>query len=188
MKKRQIIVNREFQFSMAFSFAALSALIMTFVIIILAALLMSNNSKLRNISLNQQQLADSQTEIFKTLIGIAGAKDIKKLHISASPVKRDNEKNRALISNNNLMIQDITLMNNRIIAMLIISAVIQSVIIFYIMLKRSHRISGPLFLLNRYIDEIKKGSYPEIRPLRANDDFHELFDNFREMVDILKRR
>jgi len=181
MKKRQIIVNREFQFSMAFSFAALSALIMTFVIIILAALLMSNNSKLRNISLNQQQLADSQTEIFKTLIGIAGAKDIKKLHISASPVKRDNEKNRALISNNNLM-------NNRIIAMLIISAVIQSVIIFYIMLKRSHRISGPLFLLNRYIDEIKKGSYPEIRPLRANDDFHELFDNFREMVDILKRR
>lgn len=188
MKKRQIIVNRKFQFSMAFSFAALSALIMTVVIIILAALLISNNSKLRDISLNQQQLADSQTEIFKTLIGIAAAEDIKKLHISTSAVKLDNEKNQELIRHNNAMIQDITLMNNRIIALLIISAVLQSVIIFYIMLKRSHRISGPLFLLNRYIDEMKIGEFPEIRPLRANDDFHELFDNFRELVDELKQK
>lgn len=188
MKKRQIIVNRKFQFSMAFSFAALSALIMTVVIIILAALLISNNSKLRDISLNQQQLADSQTEIFKTLIGIAAAEDIKKLHISTSAVKLDNEKNQELIRHNNAMIQDITLMNNRIIALLIISAVLQSVIIFYIMLKRSHRISGPLFLLNRYIDEMKRGEFPEIRPLRANDDFHDLFDNFRELVDELKQK
>jgi len=188
MKKRQIIVNRKFQFSMAFSFAALSALIMTVVIIILAALLISNNSKLRDISLNQQQLADSQTEIFKTLIGIAAAEDIKKLHISTSAVKLDNEKNQELIRHNNAMIQDITLMNNRIIALLIISAVLQSVIIFYIMLKRSHRISGPLFLLNRYIDEMKRGEFPEIRPLRANDDFHELFDNFRELADELKQK
>ncbi len=188
MKKRQIIVNRKFQFSMAFSFAALSALIMTVVIIILAALLISNNSKLRDISLNQQQLADSQTEIFKTLIGIAAAEDIKKLHISTSAVKLDNEKNQELIRHNNAMIQDITLMNNRIIALLIISAVLQSVIIFYIMLKRSHRISGPLFLLNRYIDEMKRGEFPEIRPLRANDDFHDLFDNFRELVDSLKQK
>jgi len=188
MKKRQIIVNRKFQFSMAFSFAALSALIMTVVIIILAALLISNNSKLRDISLNQQQLADSQTEIFKTLIGIAAADDIKKLHISTSAVKLDNEKNQELIRHNNAMIQDITLMNNRIIALLIISAVLQSVIIFYIMLKRSHRISGPLFLLNRYIDEMKRGEFPEIRPLRANDDFHDLFDNFRELADELKQK
>lgn len=173
---------------MAFSFAALSALIMTVVIIILAALLISNNSKLRDISLNQQQLADSQTEIFKTLIGIAAAEDIKKLHISTSAVKLDNEKNQELIRHNNAMIQDITLMNNRIIALLIISAVLQSVIIFYIMLKRSHRISGPLFLLNRYIDEMKRGEFPEIRPLRANDDFHDLFDNFRELVDSLKQK
>lgn len=188
MKKRQIIVNRKFQFSMAFSFAALSALIMTIVIIILAALLMSNNTKLQNISLNQQQLADSQTEIFKTLIGIAGAEDIKKLHISTSLVKRDNVNNQELIKLNNSMIQDITLMNSRIVLMLIVSAVIQSIIIFYIMLKRSHRISGPIFLLNRYIDEIKNGKHPEIRPLRANDDFHDLFDNFRELAEKFRQQ
>jgi hypothetical protein len=171
---------------MAISFASLSALIMTVVIIILSVLLMSNNRKLNSISVNQQQLSESQTELFKTLLSIVDTNDISKLHISASVVKEDNERNHELVRNNNSIIQDITLINNRIIAMLIISAVIQSVIIFYIMLKRSHRISGPLFLLNLYIDEMKRGEFPEIRPLRVNDDFHDLFDNFREMVDGLK--
>ena len=58
---------------------------------------------------------------------------------------------------------------------------------FYFIIKRSHRTSGPVFILNRYIDEIKKGKYPEIRPLRDKDDFTELFDNFKEMVEKLKR-
>lgn len=188
MKKRQIIVNKKFQFGIAFSFAALSAMIMAVIIIVLAILLASNNRKLRDISINQQQLADTQTEIFKTLIRIVNTDDISKLHISAPAVKQDNERNQQLVINNNAMIQEITAMNNRIIAMLIASAAIQSMIIFYIMLKRSHRISGPMFLLNRYIDDMKHGNYPEIRPLRANDDFHDLFDNFREMVESLKQK
>lgn len=187
MKKRQIIINGKFQLGMAFSFAALSALIMTVVIIILSGLLITNNSKLRDISVNQQQLADTQIEIFKTLIHIVETEDISKLHISAPTVKQDNERNLELVNKNNAMIREITGRNNRIIALLIGSAVIQSLIIFYIMLKRSHRISGPLFLLNRYIDEMKKGNYPEIRPLRANDDFHDLFDNFRELIDRQKK-
>jgi len=186
--KRHIIVNRKFQVGMAFSFASLSALIMAVVIIILSALLVSNNRKLDDIGANQQLLADTQTEIFKSLVGIVNAKNANNLRILTSPINEDNERNMELVRRNNLLMQEITKMNGRIITMLIISAAIQSLIIFYIMLRRSHRISGPLFLLNRYMDEMKQGRFPEIRPLRAHDDFQELFASFRELVNFLKER
>ena len=188
MKKRQIIVNRKFQFNIAASFAAVSAATMTVIIIILSAVLIFNNIKLDEIARNQQTLAGTQVEIFKTLVALSSSKNLKNFHISASMIEKDNVNTETLLNQNNEKIQNITERNNSLIVMLIISAIIQSVIIFYLMIKRSHRISGPLFLLNRYIEDMKSGGYPEIRPLRTNDDFHDLFDNFRELADMIREK
>ncbi|PKL17691.1 MAG: hypothetical protein CVV49_09880 [Spirochaetae bacterium HGW-Spirochaetae-5] len=188
MKKRQIIVNRKFQFNIAASFAAVSAAIMTIVIILLSSVLISNNFKLEEIAQNQKILAGTQTEIFKTLIALSSSKNLKNFHISASMIEKDNMNTGILLNRNNESIQNITERNKSLIVMLIFSAIIQSILIFYLMIKRSHRISGPLFLLNRYIEDMKNGGYPEIRPLRTNDDFHDLFDNFRDLADMIREK
>ena len=77
--------------------------------------------------------------------------------------------------------------NNGLITILIISYMMQILLIFYLMLKRSQRISGPIYLMSRYFDEIIEGNYPEIRPLRKNDDFQRLFDKLRKMTDIMRK-
>ena len=188
MKKRQIIVNRKFQMKIAASFAGVSAVTMTIVIVILSTVMIKNNMKLEEITGNQHVLSGTQEEIFKTLIAFSTSKSMNKIHISTSMLQKDNDNTKKLLSQNNEKIQIITERNNALIMVMIVLAVIQSVVIFYLMLKRSHRISGPVFLLNRYISDIKNGMNPEIRPLRINDDFHDLFDNFRELADMIREK
>lgn len=185
---RHIIVNGKFQYHIAAMFAGISALIMAVIIIILSSVLINNNTRLDEISRNQALLSGTQAEIFKTLIVLSESKNLKNMRISADMLKHDNDETKRLLDQNNEKIHNITKRNNNIIVMLIVSAVLQSAIIFYIMLRRSSRISGPLFLLNRYIDEMKSGKFPEIRKLRSHDDFQDVFENFRELAGILKER
>jgi hypothetical protein len=188
MKKRQIIVNRKFQISIAVSFATVSAVTMTIIIVILSTVLISNNIKLEEINKNQKVLSGTQDEIFKTLLGLSESKNLRNFHISASMIQNDNNKTKLLFNQNIEKIKNITESNNSLIMMLIFSAIIQTILFFYLMLKRSHRISGPIFLLNRYIHDMKNGGFPEIRPLRTDDDFHDLFDNFRDLADMIREK
>ena len=188
MNKRHILINKEFQISIAALFAAVSALMMTIIIILLSVVLISNNRKLDEIAVNQQVLSGTQGEIFKTLIALSSSKNLNRIHMTTSVIQQDNDNTKKLLGQNNEKIIEITNRNYYIIVMLIVSAVIQSLIIFYLMIRRSHRISGPLFLLNRYIDELRKGQNPEIRPIRTDDDFQDLFDNFRGLADMIKEK
>ncbi|MCL2156162.1 MAG: hypothetical protein FWH53_10895 [Leptospirales bacterium] len=154
MKKRNIIINRKYQLTFAMKFAGISALTMAIIIIICSNILINNNSRLKNININQQQFSEIKSEI--------------------------------LNSTNDGEIKTIINRNKGIITILIVSSIIQVLLFFYLMLRRSHRISGPIYLMNRYFDEIIEGNYPDIRPLRENDDFQELFDKFRKVADIMR--
>jgi methyl-accepting chemotaxis protein len=52
----------------------------------------------------------------------------------------------------------------------------------------SHRICGPLFVLERYLEELACGSLPKIRPLRRKDEFKELHRAFTAAVDSLRQQ
>ncbi len=52
----------------------------------------------------------------------------------------------------------------------------------------THRISGPLFIVARYLDILAGGQYPDVRPLRKRDELQEFFSAFEEAVSALRNR
>lgn len=52
----------------------------------------------------------------------------------------------------------------------------------------THRVCGPIFVLQRHMDTISGGTYPTTRPLRAGDEFKDAFDAFTRMIDALRKR
>ncbi|MGB2988170.1 MAG: hypothetical protein WBE26_20060 [Phycisphaerae bacterium] len=52
----------------------------------------------------------------------------------------------------------------------------------------THRICGPLFVLERHLLELTRGRFPKLRPLRRKDEFKELYRVFSKAVDSLKTR
>lgn len=52
----------------------------------------------------------------------------------------------------------------------------------------THRISGPLLLIRRWLAEIRNGRLPELRPLRAHDQLHAFHAEFSRTVEALRVR
>lgn len=52
----------------------------------------------------------------------------------------------------------------------------------------THRICGPLYLLQGYFGELTNGFFPKPRPLRKKDEIKEFYDLFARTVDSLRSR
>ncbi len=52
----------------------------------------------------------------------------------------------------------------------------------------THRICGPLFVMERYLGELAAGRFPKRRPLRKKDEFKEFYNEFWRAMDAVKAR
>jgi hypothetical protein len=52
----------------------------------------------------------------------------------------------------------------------------------------THRIAGPLFIIDRYLGALRSGIYPDMRPLRRSDELRQFFESFSSTVDLLRER
>ncbi len=50
----------------------------------------------------------------------------------------------------------------------------------------THRVCGPLFVLNRHFRQLASGVMPKLRPLRRKDEFKDLFKSFTRAVDTIR--
>jgi len=185
-KNRKILIDKKYQLSMAAAFTAAAAIAVSVFIAIMAYTAYNYSNDLEIVATNQREISSQQDEVFKTLLAISSSKNLKNFRVSKNELERDMALNMSKLDESIAIINQINRSNYRLVFILITLLLLQSLVMFYFIIKRSHRTSGPVFILSRYIDEIKKGKYPEIRPLRDKDDFTELFDNFREMVEKLK--
>ena len=52
----------------------------------------------------------------------------------------------------------------------------------------THRVCGPVFVIQRHLTTMLDGKYPRSRPLRRGDEFRETFKVFIAVVELLKKR
>ena len=52
----------------------------------------------------------------------------------------------------------------------------------------THRVSGPLYVVARYLGALSSGYYPDLRPLRKRDELHDFFATFEEAVNAMRNR
>jgi hypothetical protein len=52
----------------------------------------------------------------------------------------------------------------------------------------THKVAGPIYVLTHYMTTLSQGKYPQMRPLRKNDELKEFFERFRAAVESMKSR
>lgn len=72
---------------------------------------------------------------------------------------------------------------------LTMAVLVSSVVVFGVMgLLITHRVVGPIFVLQRHLQTLGGGTYPVTRPLRQGDEFGEAFLAFKSVVDRLRKQ
>ncbi|HME92368.1 MAG TPA: hypothetical protein VKE49_13145, partial [Myxococcaceae bacterium] len=52
----------------------------------------------------------------------------------------------------------------------------------------THRVAGPIFVMNRYLKYLGEGRIPVTRPLRKNDELKEFYANLMIVIEMLRRQ
>ncbi|MEW6527689.1 MAG: hypothetical protein AB1444_13620 [Spirochaetota bacterium] len=189
-KKRSIIINKYYQLKTAFGVAGLFALCIGFLFIITASCLVWNNHTLSKAITHQVDLQKVQEDILKSIEMLSRYGNRKNLVFEAYKAIGDLKKNTEALKASNELLHKAIVMNEYLLWINGILAIVLVVAVFVVIVRRTHRVAGPMFLLKRYMNEIIEGKVPVIRPLRKGDEFKDVFDTFMTMIDSLhlKRR
>src|SRR5688572_30475045 len=52
----------------------------------------------------------------------------------------------------------------------------------------THRVAGPVYVMNLYVEALAAGHYPKLRPLRRYDELKKFFDRFSHAVGRIRAR
>ncbi len=186
--RKSMLIDKRFQLRTAFTIIGIVILACSIIIAAIGVIAAINNRTLRDVARNQQEIIATQSEMLKALNVFAQEKTWQNLRIATDKVSGDLNRNAGKIEVNNALIKNISETNTVLIAAIILFVIVQGVALFVIILRKTHRISGPLYLLSMYTQKIIDGEHPHIRPLRENDEFQEYYELFTRMAKAIKER
>lgn len=201
-KRKKFIIDRKFQLKQTFSIIWTVFLIVAIVVGIMAYNVALNNHRLSNITKSNDEMIGNldniiliQENIVETIMTWAQKPGEKPQKRAIKVVAQKHYNNIESIKGNIRKIQGNIASNNRImrynnilLILLIALLIFQSAFLYFIMIRKTHRISGPIYVMSNYMREIIDGRIPSIRPIRKNDELQDFYHLFSQLVASLRER
>jgi len=187
-KRKQYVVDKKFQLGTTFTVIGAIFFVVAIIIALIAFNATRNNRKLA-------EIVDVQDNIVQALIAHTSAVEAGASKAKA-PKAVDNAGGdqielRAIASDHYSNIDDMKKMvrnNTYFLVAVVMLVVLQGLILFIILILKTHRIAGPIFVMSMYMRQIVEGKMPDsLRPLREKDEFKDFYSLFGEMVATLKK-
>jgi len=149
-----------------------------------------NNRRLEGTVLNQKHVLNSQYDAFSSLLVLARGESCTIEQINRASDKMAVEVDRSmLMSRANIGTIESIITGNYVLVFSIMGLVIiQGAFLFIIIIRKTHRISGPAQIMVRHMNDIMEGREPNIRPLREGDELQELYDTFGRFAEHVKKK
>ena len=174
-KRKRYLIDKKYQLKTAFSIVGITTILSVIILIAISSILIYNNQRVHGI----MKVEDN---IFHAL-SVASTKG----KVDSSYDEAIQEMSRDHVSNFNIT-NNIIKYNNILLFSLLVFIIIQGVILYVMMIKKTHRISGPIYVISNYFKELIAGKYPDPRPLRKHDELGEFYELFTQLVATLKER
>lgn len=182
--RKQLIVDKRFQLKMsvqAIIFPLMTILSISAVLIYFTGvnkkLIHKNHKHIEEIIGNQTNIIEMflATPLLQSSTNPSIMKGVVTFKKDIGILKKINKKSLIITENGNI-----------IFYFLIIMTVVQTAIIFALFIFFSHKISGPIQVITRYLREIRSGNMPTMRSLRKRDELKDFYDEFRETITYIQ--
>ncbi|HNX23708.1 MAG TPA: hypothetical protein PKG60_06640 [Spirochaetota bacterium] len=196
MKKRSYIIDKKFQYGKSLRVVGAVTILLAVVIMAVGLMISINNGKtaennkliMNNID-NIKNILDLQQSIYMKFATVPYGVDEKTFTKIAVELTKDYNTSTRNLNASSTANEEIIKSNNSIITTntyLIIAVIIVTLsglgILFTLLIRYTHRISGPIYLMTMYGNEILNGGKPKMRNLRDKDEFDEFYNLFRQMA------
>ncbi len=179
-KRKQILINKKFQLRTVFAIIGIKIIVVSILVCIIGIYALYQSKKISNIV----EIEDSIVQVLSLPVApgddsAAADENMQKMTLKMAQNHDNNMKQlRRMIKINQALIWGIVGV-----------IFIQGIILFFVLVRQTHRIAGPLYVMTVYMKNIINGTFPEhIRPLREKDLLKDFYQIFGEMVQSLKDR
>ena len=201
-KRKQYLIDKKYQLGQTFSLMKFISLILAIILSLIVFNAVINNNKLKNITNDNTDIIkkledtmiihDQIVEAVLTWVQKPEKKPqtdaIKEVAITHYKELKSSKSNIQIIKQNVSSIDETIKLNRYLIIAIIVIVILQGVLFYFIMIRKTHKIAGPVYVMSNYMNEIIDGKYPSIRALREGDELNEFYELFGKMIDILKER
>jgi predicted PurR-regulated permease PerM len=193
MKKRKgKIIDRGFQLKTAFSVIGITSFAFLIMIFVLGFSAKRNFDDI-NTAVNQlNKSIETESDIVKSFIEYSRSVRHSSVILYTKKVLKDNNESIKRIEDQVSVLQNIIYKNFITISIVIAVVFLLNVLLFIYIIKLTHRISGPIYIINRCLRDMNEGKSPEFRALRKGDNFTQTYDLLRSlnkrMIQITEQR
>ncbi len=174
-KRKKLIIDKKFQLKTAFAVIGVVTAVSLVILSAISASVVYNNEKISNI----YQIEDSIFQLMQAA-NVDGA--------SGANYQTTLEKLTERHENNLSTIERIARNNRILLASLVFCVLVQGLILYMLVIRITHRISGPVYVMSNYFRDIIDGKLPDPRPLREKDELKDFYELFKELVYSLRHR
>lgn len=186
-QRRKKLIDKKFQLRTIFSIMGITMLFFLVMMAIVGISITVNN---REISLTIAEL----NKAIKNEMNIVNAfkRFQKKISnsdylIASTKITEDHKKSINVRKKYLLLLKNFAGQNFFFVSIIIGIVFVQGIVLFFYLIKLTHRISGPIYVISSYVQEIIDGKDPELRKLREKDEFKELYEGFIKMAEMISQ-
>jgi nitrogen fixation/metabolism regulation signal transduction histidine kinase len=174
-KRKKLIIDKKFQLKTAFAVIGVVTAVSLIILSAISASVVYNNEKISNIF----QIEDNIFQLMQNA-NVDGTNN-ENYQATLERLTQSHETNLATI-------ERIALNNKILLGLLVLCVLVQGLILYMLVIRITHRISGPVYVMSNYFRDIIDGKLPDPRPLREKDELKDFYELFKELVYSLRHR
>ncbi|HRX16080.1 MAG TPA: hypothetical protein P5123_07190 [Spirochaetota bacterium] len=194
-KRKKVLIDKKFQLRTVFALLGIKIVIVSILVCVVGIYALQQNKKISNII----EIEDNIVQVLS--LPVATAEDFGKSPDDEALSEASEEDLAAIESSQKISLklaQDhdknmtelrhMIKINQGLIWGIVAIIFVQGIILFFILIRQTHRIAGPVYVMTMYMKSIIDGNIPEkLRPLREKDFLKDFYQVFTDMVDSLRK-
>jgi Na+/melibiose symporter-like transporter len=185
-QRKQYLIDKKFQLKHTFSIIGIVGVITLLITIFMAVNIYVNSSDMKKNNEQIENLLDIEDNIVHYMTSrTLGSED----EVYKEPLKRIAQQH----STNMITLQEIMKTNTKIVThnnwlliVIIVVIFIGSGLLYFQLIRKTHQISGPIYVISRYMRQLIDGEHPTFRDLRDNDELKDFYILFKELIQFFK--
>lgn len=183
INRGKILIDRKFQLTTTFKIMSMSFISIFAITALISISAMQNGRKLNRTIQQLNEVMTTEENIINAFIDYSRMIETGGLMIHTKKISEDHGESMKKIRSNIKELDLLITHNIRMLIIIVALIIIFGITLYLYLINFTHRISGPVYVMQKQIAEILEGKNPEYRRLRDNDELKELYEKFTEFTE-----
>jgi hypothetical protein len=185
---RKKLIDKKLQLRTSYSVIRFYFIAFFIILILLLIHTALTDKKINGTIRNLQSAVSTEQNIVNAFIKYSDMTSNPDLQLRSQKISDDHSNSIKIIETHIQVLSGLLKSNFIIISIIAGFIIIMGLILFYYLIRLTHTISGPIYVITQHIQDIIDGKEPAIRALREDDQLQDFYSRFAEMAKKIKEK